>query len=447
MRIAGLFAQEAYDAAGTNEADPLSVAHLEADSAMSLEEAALVLADCGEHASGIRRDLQESERLIQLSDALEELCLVAKDIKAATPAEARLLEIAGQLVVAGSEVEADRVVPAMEGFIGLSISTEGLESIILTAKRIWESIQAFVQRVWAKIRNFYHASVVSTKYGSMIEELKAEVAKAGESHPEKTTFNISGASSGLMIDITTPQGWDHLNEELKRFVGIDEAIFKGYASNVLDRGAEIVKAINEFDPKIPAKAADALKEKLVGMHSKTFEGQTKFLGNGRLDVQSYEKLGGEDAAVALERLRLSGIKYSKLPTAATIEQGKDELHGIPAASLAEMEGILNHAAQLVTTIEGFYSQHAGQFDKTAKELEAASARATAGMAALDPAEFGARSIDYYRSLLNFNKAFADWSSEPFIPMYQHTLRVINSLAALVRGSLTCYKAKGIADLV
>jgi hypothetical protein len=439
MRI-GLLAQEAYDEAGTNDNDPLSVAHLEAGNLITLEDAALILADSAETAASIRRDLHESERLIQVTDALESLQEVLRGITNATPAELRLAEIAGQLVVAGSEVEPCRIVPALESADQLNIATEGL---VDTIKRIWQSILAWTQRVWAKITSFYRSSVVVSKYKKMVDDLKAEVKKAGDAHDEKKTFNISGASSGLMIDISTPASWDHLNEELKRFLTIDQEVFKNYASNVLERGGEIVKAINDFDPKIPAKSADALKERLLGMRSKEGgEGLTKpFLGNGKLELQAYDKVGGEDATVALERLRLSGLKYVKAATAATIEKGKDELHGVPAATIAQMEGLLDSAAELLEVVDAFYSRMTEQFDKTAKELQAASNKATQAMEQLDKAEFGEKSVDYYRTLLNFNKAFADWSSEPFIPLYQHTLRVVNSLAALTRGSLTCYKVK------
>jgi hypothetical protein len=439
MRI-GLLAQEAYDEAGTNDNDPLSVTHLEAGNLITLEEAALVLADSAETAASLRRDLQEQERLIQLSDALESLREVMGQITEATPQHLRFFEIAGQLVVAGSEVEADRIIPAMESQADLVIATEGL---VDTVKRIWQSILAFVQRAWAKITAFYRSSVVVSKYKKMIDDLKAEVKKAGDAHDEKKTFNISGAAHGLMLDMTTPKGWDELNKELKRLAHIDDIVFKTYATSVLERGGEIVKAINEFDPKTPAKSADYLKGKLLGMHSTGSEAgiTDPFLGNGKLELQTYDKLEGEDSGVALERLRLSGLKYQKAATAKTIESGKDVMDGIPAASIPEMEGILDQAGELLEYLDVFYSRMSEQFDKTAKELQAASNKATQAMEKLDKAEFGDKSVEYYRTLLNFNKAFADWATEPFIPMYQHTLRVVNSLAALVRGSLTCYKVK------
>lgn len=432
----GLLAQEA--------AAPItpSETHSAADT-ITLEEAALIMADSGELVGSIRRDLLESERMIQLSAALESIAEVARNIKAATPNELRLLELAGEIVVAGSEVEPDRIVPAMESYLDGAIALEAADGIVGTAKQIWDSIMTFVRRVWEKIRSFYRTSVVTSKYKKMIADLKTELQRVGEGHPEKTTFSVSGAAHGLMVDMSTASSWEHLSTELKRFEGIDEMVFKTYANGVLERGAETVKAINDFDPKIPAKSAEALKARLMGMHSETSgDGITEpFLGNGKLELQKYDKLGGEDASVALERLRLSGLKYHKAATASTIEGGKDEMHNIPAASHPQMEEILAAADKLLDTVDVFYGHLVGQFDKTAKELEAASNKATTAMGELDKAEFGEKSLDYYRTLLNFNKAFADWSTEPFIPMYQHTLRVVNSLAALVRGSMTCYKVK------
>jgi hypothetical protein len=38
-----------------------------------------------------------------------------------------------------------------------------------------------------------------------------------------------------------------------------------------------------------------------------------------------------------------------------------------------------------------------------------------------------KTVGYYRSLLNFNKAFAQWTYQPFVPLYSYSLRTMLEL--------------------
>jgi hypothetical protein len=328
----------------------------------------------------------------------------------------------------------------MESFIGMNIATEG---IIETARRIWEAIQNFVVRIWKKIRDFYRTEMVVKKYKKTVADLKAAVKNAGALHESKHTFNISGASHGLMPQMHSAQVWSHLQHELNHFIRVDTDVFKDYAGAVLKMGGEIAKAIGEFDAKTPEKAATELRDKLAALHIRVAPEVTTsgFIGNGSLRYQNHERVMGESVDVALERIRLSGLKYTKGETPKSVSTGKDILDGVPAGNIHEMTDVLNAADKLLDILNAFYGQYINQFYKTSDACRAASNKASRAMIELDRAEFGNKSIGYYRSMLNFNTAFANWTNEPFIPMYQHTLRVVSSLFLLVRGSLSCYRSK------
>jgi hypothetical protein len=431
-------AQEAYDEQGTDSKDPASVAHADEGEVISLEEASIILGDARVLAGEIGRDLSESERVIQISDALEDLAVVARDIKAATPAEAFLIELVGQTATAGTEVLPEEVIPAMESFIGMSIATEG---IIETARRIWEAILNFIKKIWSKIRDFYRVTVVTKKYKATLLELRQAVRAVGEAHELKKTFNVTGATHGLIPQMYSSNVWEHLNTEMTHFVKLDDFVFKDYATAVLKSGAAITEAISQFDPKIPEKSADDLKDKLTGVLIDVPSEYTAngFIGSGHLRFQKHERVHGESADVALERIRLSGLKFTKGDVPKTVERGQDVLQGIPAGTEMEMEQLLDHADACLEVLTSFYAQYVNQFYKTADDCQDASVKASKEMELLDKAEFGDKSVGYYRSMLNFNSAFANWTYEPFVPMYHHTLRVVNSIFILVRGSLSCYK--------
>lgn len=436
----GIMALEAYDQQGTDPNDPLSVTHLEEADDITLEEASNILGDARVVAGEIGRDLSEAERVIQISDCLEDLALVAAEIEKATKGETLLIELVGQVAAAGTEVEPNEVVPSMESFEGMSIATEG---IVDTAKRVWAAIQNFIQKVWAKIRDFWRVNVVTTKYQKTLKELQQMVKDAGAPHGEKRTFNVTGASGGLMAQMHQEQVWSHLDNALKHFVRVDEVVFKDYAAGILKMGEEISKAIDEFDPRLPEASADRLRDKLTNMHLKITHEVTSqgFIGNGSLRYQEHARVVGEDASISLERIRLSGLKYTKGATPKQLANHGDRLNGVPAGTVPEMTTVLKYAEKLLDLLEHFYSSKVDDFYKTSDKCRKASEKANKEMAKLDKAEFGERTMNYYRAMLNFNSAFASWTNEPFIPMYEHTLRVVNSLFLVVRGSLTCYQGK------
>ena len=56
-----------------------------------------------------------------------------------------------------------------------------------------------------------------------------------------------------------------------------------------------------------------------------------------------------------------------------------------------------------------------------------------------------KALHHYRSLLNFNKAFADWSYQPFVPLYNYALRTLRSMLALIDAALDCFEGKATKD--
>lgn len=436
----GIMALEAYDQQGTDPNDPLSVTHLEEADDITLEEASNILGDARVVAGEIGRDLSEAERVIQISDCLEDLALVAAEIQKATKGETLLIELVGQVAAAGTEVEPSDVVPSMESFEGASIATEG---IMDTAARVWAAIQNFIQKIWAKIRDFWRVNVVTTKYKKTLKDLQQMVKDAGAPHGEKRTFAVTGASNGLMAQMHQEQVWSHLDHALQHFLMVDTVVFKDYANGILKMGDEIAKGIDEFDPKQPEVSADRLRDKLTNLHLKVTHEITSqgFIGNGSLRYQEHARVVGEDASISLERIRLSGLKYTKGATPKQIANHGDRLNGVPMGTVPEMTSVLKYAEKLLDLLEEFYSSKVDDFYKASNECRKASEKAAKEMSKLDKAEFGGRSMSYYRAMLNFNSAFATWTNEPFIPMYEHTLRVVNSLFLVVRGSLTCYQGK------
>jgi hypothetical protein len=410
----------------------------------AMEEAAFEVAEAGEHAAEIQHDLAESERVIQVSDALEDLAYVADSIKQATPAEAALMETAGNMAVAGTDVEPDAIVPSMESFIGHRIATEGIKE---TAQRIWESIVMFIDRIWEKIRGYWRINKTLPTWRKKLDALKKMASETGD----QKHVDFVRASVHLFAFVKggglSEKDFQEHPSDLPRFVKTVRGMFAEYANGVVEKGQEIAKAIGEFDVNRPEKAAQDLKNKLTGMHPEGFAssaGIDKLIGHAHLELVAYENTAGEDVDAALERLRNSGAKYVN-DGAHFVAQHAALPSVIPVAPKHAYVATLGMLDEMLSSMEHFYEKTYPQFDDLGKRIKSASATATKAMGKAGEAAMAeGRTIHHYRSLLNFNKAWAQWTYQPFVPLFTHAIKVMRGYSALVEAGLEAYDEKASA---
>jgi hypothetical protein len=410
----------------------------------AMEEAAFAVADAGEHAAEIQHDLAESERVIQVSDALEDLAFVADSIKQATPAEAALMETAGNMAVAGTDVEPDAIVPSMESFIGHRIATEGIKE---TAQRIWESIVMFIDRIWEKIRGYWRINKTLPTWRKKLDALKKMAGEVGdEKHVDfvRASMQLFAFVKGGGLSAKDLEAHPL---DLPRFVKTVRGMFAEYANGVVEKGHDIAKAIAEFDVNRPEKAAQDLKNKLTGMHPAGFAssaGIDKLIGHAHLELVAYENTAGEDVDAALERLRNSGVKYVN-DGAHFVANHVSLPHVIPVAPKHAYVQTLGMLDEMLSAMEHFYQKTYHEFDDLGKRIKTASAAATKAMGKAGEAAMAeGRTIHHYRSLLNFNKAWAQWTYQPFVPLFTHAIKVLRGYSALVESGLEAYDEKASA---
>jgi hypothetical protein len=410
----------------------------------AMEEAAFEVAEAGAHAAEIQHDLAESERVIQVSDALEDLAYVADSIKQATPAEAALMETAGNMAVAGTDVEPDAIVPSMESFIGHRIATEGIKE---TAQRIWESIVMFIDRIWEKIRGYWRINKTLPTWRKKLDALKKMAGEVGD----QKHVDFVRASIHLFAFVKggglSEKDFQEHPLDLPRFVKTVRGMFAEYANGVVEKGQEIAKAIGEFDVNRPEKAAQDLKNKLTGMHPEGFAssaGIDKLIGHAHLELVAYENTAGEDVDAALERLRNSGVKYVN-DGAHFVAQHAAVPSVIPVAPKHAYVATLGMLDEMLSSMEHFYEKTYHEFDDLGKRIKYASATATKAMGKAGEAAMAeGRTIHHYRSLLNFNKAWAQWTYQPFVPLFTHAIKVLRGYSALVEAGLEAYDEKASA---
>jgi len=122
---------------------------------LSLEQEAELQSEVDQSRIEVVKDLEEAERALEVSQALEDLAFVASTITEATPREAALIQIAADAAMAGTGVDGSVVAPAMEeGSDGKSVA-ERIKDVIA---RILKALKELVISLYKKLKSYTDAS-------------------------------------------------------------------------------------------------------------------------------------------------------------------------------------------------------------------------------------------------------------------------------------------------
>lgn len=422
---------------------------------LSLEEEQILIGEVAQDQAEIANDLAETDRIIEVSDALEDLAVVADTIEEATPAETAMVEIAGDMAVAGTDIEAEEVVPSMESYRGKRISTEGLKE---TAMTIWKNILEFLKKVWKKIEGFFYKlfGTIPT-LRKRIKDLQEQVEKKSSAKLEEKSFKISSGVTALCVNYKPVKDEAELAAAMKLFGETTEFVYSVDSEKTAKLGEDVAEKISDFDP---AKGEESAKAVLAlfgnGKSAIATPPGTGNSGYGNAGSSYEYKFGGhllgnvclvaktfknDDTSIigSLEHVRRSGLEL--VPSSDKSKEVVSDFE-FKTLSLSACESALSAAEKILDKLED-YKRGKGQKDieKAHKKLEAASEKATKAYDKLKDSSDSAdrASLPYYKAMLNFNAAYARWTQQPAVPFASHALTTVRSAMVIVQKSLAQYK--------
>lgn len=440
-----------------------SVSYREAD-VLSLEEEQIVMSEAVDLSNEITQELNESERNIEISDALEDLAVIADQIEQASPVEIALIETVGDVAVAGTDIEAERVVPSMESYRGGRIATEGLYK---TATTVWENIQKYIATVWEKINKFfYNIFGVIPRIRKSLDEIleKAKEADLNKS-PAGTVIELSTPSIAkhLTINGKLPTKDNDVTHQLARMVNFAEYIYGAnlislsklgngiaaqmekvdmtgtllkFSSSIEEAGKEVVRLSVEYfrDHGFP-KGESSTKSESGGF---TIHTMVPMLGGARLVAKNFNQASGDAGTLAnqLERIRHSGVIFDNSSVSAP-PKGSYQLPILSKKAIQEMVKEIN---KLLDTLEEYKRGAASkQVEATRKKLESASSRGLSAAKNVDDSNGGDDVMATMKGVLNFNVAYARWASNPAVDFSKYAINTINGVIAYMNKSIQAYQ--------
>lgn len=426
------------------------------DLSISCEEGDVMADEAQADLAEASGDLETAERLSDVSDAMEDMAAIVDGVEEPTETERNLVEVAGDMAVAGSDVEAEEImVPATESF-----GRPGMESIGERARQIWDKVLAMLKKIWEKIEGFFYkifGSVPSKRRN--LKSLREAVDKASSKSIDKDNkkFKVS-STKGLTVN----------NQGVKTAAAFQSAVddsvkavkwgTEDYSSKLKQSGEKLADAIGDFDADKVTEFATSVLRTIEAMPD--VPGGQKEAGDrfGSMNAIVGTALLGNRSIVmrCAKGADLKGVKGSNLHTLEKARRTsymflatnhkKDEAASdfeFETLSTSQMEKLLDSAETILDQIEQFSrGQRAKDISAARKKIEAASAKASAAwdkrMDDKDnkPTE---EQRALFKSALGINLSYAQMAKEPIASLIQHGLSVTSTIFALVNKSVSLHK--------
>jgi hypothetical protein len=423
---------------------------------LSMEEEQVMLDEANQSAAAADDDLNDAERLIDVTDSMEDMAVIADGIEEATPGETQLMETVGSMAVAGSELEPEVIVPALESYVGRRISTESIRE---TAKAIWKQILQNLERVWAYIEDFFYKTFGTIpSLRKRVKSLRDSVDDQAGRQLEDKKIKVSIGVKALSVDHKTPSNEADLKKGLSTMA---EAVAHTYGAGMdalASLGETIAKNISDFDPesadrstkKFVVEVKQSLKKyvKDSGTNSDRFPGfiakmQPALPGNVSL-VTREPKGGTSDSNDTIDLEYLDKMRRSGVELVPTSEKDKavPDSFDMTTMSHSGMTSTLDIIDKMLDNLETFgRGKRAAELKKTKSKLKSASEKAASAMEKAEKSDDAAekRAAVYYRAQLNFNSAYARWGQSPAVPLLNASLATIRASMAVIQKSLGAYK--------
>lgn len=424
---------------------------------LSMEAAALLFDESNIAASEIKTDVSDAQRVLDMSDSFGDLAVIAGQMKEVSKTQAGLFNTVTQIAVAGTGLTPDDVIPSMSESINGTVAVEGF---LTKAHSLFDTIMRYLKVIWERIDVYFkvHATLPLLK-AKLLAQITVANSLGNQKEFRKLTKLRIGATS-ISADGKVLTKSSDLLKVFSNTRTAAEYVFTDYAKNLTKKAQVVTKAIGVMYDKHPKEVAVELRNELKNHENPRLPGSSSNLGNyGDFDVWEGQSLLGnvhlrsQTYAPKKELSILGSLERFRRSSVTVSSSGNTFLHNnealmVETLSPGNMVSLLNDAIIMLNHMEVFYKGSQYRELKGAKlNLERASMKATAMMnKSISENVYttgleGPNNTDYYRSLINFNLAYAGWIHDPIVTMYQRGIASIKTVLAIVVASSKAYDLK------
>lgn len=430
--------------------------------------------------ASIQKEIDEKSsdviRSLEIAEALEELAVVADNISSATREETQLIEIGGNIAVAGTRVDPASLIPSLESYVGGKISLEEFD-FKGKLQKIWEAIVKTITAIIKKVKEFIDKSeIVLAGALNSLKKLEREVLESKNKQPKNTSFELDTSRFDSVLNngkvgVSDPKEVISLLENSKTFyesfadVYIDGIVdladkIREKADSITDQNINEVAnyigdTLNAGIPNIFNRVMIAIRssnalDKLemgtakneTGYNTYGIENHTAYtrlmggikltfiqpdikVSGGRFDVEK----NPEEFLNFIDRTRHSGINFKKteeVRPSATITE---------PYSMEELQKIVQTSIKTLMAIKSIKDKgHQKRLMDSIDKLKKVLGDLTDRFETIAPGD-----LKNIEAIMSLNIAFTNWIRTPWVPMVEHAVRVSRAVGWLVRNNLEHYE--------
>lgn len=418
---------------------------------LSLEAEELLAAEAPAEAEAANAELDAAQRTLDVSEALEDLAVIADEIEEATPVETALIENSAQMAVAGSDIQPAELIPAIESYVGKKISTESItdraagvyKSIEGMLKSIWEHIEAFLYKIFGNVPNLRRD----------FEDLAKALEDATGKSQANPNFKIAASISALCVGDKPVSNARELEDAFGKLASATGWVLGDYVAAVSKLGKEIANVVEKVNPDegLEKTATDAVSE-VANAFENTIKIPNGKPAKGMPGWDRYENTVGEQllggislASHVITKPTGSGLSDMEVARRCCVDTQKFTAKKLPSEivfttpEITQLKSLVEAVNKLLADVEAFDRGH-GKKDMKAvrEEMKAACVKAAAAVDASSVADKGATE-QYFRGFSNFSLSYARWSQDPIMPMMSTAFMACRVVKMVVAESLKQYK--------
>lgn len=431
---------------------------------LSMEEMGVIIDDAAEDAATIDNDLDQADKIIEIAQNLENMTEAAASKGELTDGEAAMMECAGDMAVAGTDVAPESIVPAMEAYRvdgKIQFGTLAMEDFRSTVRSAWEAVKRLIKRIWKYITDFFYKLVGTIPtLRRRLKGLRDRAREVSGKTREEARFSIVNSQS-LHVGKAPAKGFETFYEGLKESVRVAEEVYNECVPELKKVGTALADAFSDFDvdnpqgavAKFVEKAKDFNKSSKVAQHNlsgdkRWKEYNVKASGN-LLGGKTYVEFTPKEAVTEHGDNALLNTLSSVRRAGAGLEQSHDgtvDTSGsveFATLSSGEANKLIDEAMRLLDLVEEYErGKLKRELAETQTKIEKAADKAEGSVSKIRGGNDNTKereAVPYYRAMIDLAAGFARSVSSPAVPLARLAIKNVQTTITIIDKSFAQYK--------
>ena len=389
--------------------------------------------DVNDLNQSIEHDVADVDRCMEVTQVLGELVnTVDARVGDATPAEARLIELVGDMAVAGTDANPEDVVPSMEAYAdGESAMKKVKENIA----KMWAWVKQLIAKILEKMKLFFKAAFKSSvALDVRLKKLAEEIDKADTAKFKGGKIKLSAReSAAISIGQATPATLDKLHAQLGGLETYKTYFFSTYHAYLVNRMTSLREAVDKFNLAQPDATLMLLADRLKSVKFPEVPG----LKNSRVTIMGQHQIvteNDDDRSRKTQAAAVSAGHYLEVSRKTVVEVHRDtEAAEVKASeltvhNLGEIKALVSRTSKFINGVEAFAQHPLHELEAHQSDLAKALENLSKKLQEHATKDQGVKVAEHAFSLIsNHVASVASWIDQPLRSFTAYAIREASAI--------------------